>query len=127
MNHPIKLHNIGKGALVVSLLAVTWSALLAYEQGSFFLFDISESSEATSSSGRIQISKDLFAESETQKAEVESESSSDLEVEFNAFGMGGGSSITDDYEFSEFETTFEDNSSSFGTEEPPATGFFFTY
>ena len=54
----------------------------AYEQGSYFVFDILESAEAEPTKGRLAISAEALAKADTQRAPTEETNRSEFEIDF---------------------------------------------
>tara|TARA_A100001015_G_scaffold294222_1_gene371727 strand:+ start:193 stop:570 length:378 start_codon:yes stop_codon:yes gene_type:complete len=54
----------------------------AYEQGSYFVFDILESAEAEPTKGRLRIPAEALAKAEKQRATTEETDRSELEIDF---------------------------------------------
>ena len=54
----------------------------AYEQGSYFIFDILESAEAEPTKGRLAIPAEALAKADTQRAPTEETNRSEFEIDF---------------------------------------------
>ena len=54
----------------------------AYEQGSYFVFDILESAEAEPTKGRLAIPAEALAKADTQRAPTEETNRSEFEIDF---------------------------------------------
>lgn len=112
--------------------------LFAFEQGSFFLFDIREDASEAVATGRIAVASSAF-KSETSEADTrlaEDEPKSEFETEVTSLktktetaATGGIEMLESEIEKPKTKTSFGDEfgESSFGEDQPSTGGFFFTY
>ena len=67
---------------VIVILMAHLSPVHSYEQGSYFIFDIIESTEATPTSGRLAIPAEALTQAKTKSATAEEIKSSEFEIDF---------------------------------------------
>jgi hypothetical protein len=67
---------------VIVILMASLSSVHSYEQGSYFVFDIIESAEATPTKGRLAIPAEAFAQAKTKTATAVENESSEFEIDF---------------------------------------------
>ena len=68
-------------AVIVILMAYT-SSVHSYEQGSYFVFDIIESSESEPIKGRLAIPSEALAQTKTRSATAEEIERNEFEIDF---------------------------------------------
>ncbi len=68
---------------VIIILMVYLCSVHSYEQGSYFIFDIIESAEATPTSGRLAIPAEALTHAKTKSAIAEEIKYSEFEIDFN--------------------------------------------
>ena len=67
---------------VIVILMASLSSVRSYEQGSYFVFDIIESAEATPAKGRLAIPAESLAQSKTKSATTVEIKRSEFEIDF---------------------------------------------
>ena len=67
---------------VIIILMASLSSVHSYEQGSYFVFDIIESAEATPTKGRLAIPAEALAQSKTKSATTVEIKRSEFEIDF---------------------------------------------
>ena len=67
---------------VIVILMASLSSVRSYEQGSYFVFDIIESEEATPAKGRLAIPAESLAQSKTKSATTVEIKRSEFEIDF---------------------------------------------
>lgn len=116
-----------RGWLVVGLLATCLGLpLAAYQQGSFFLFDIREDAPASGTAGRIVVAASAFKTGPAKPA-TQAAGPSEFETRITSFGSDGSTLKSSGVQLLEVETDAPKIESSFGDEPPVPSGFFFTY
>ena len=68
-------------AVIVILMACT-SSVHSYEQGSYFVFDIIESSESKPTKGRLTLPAEALVQTKTKRATAEEIERSEFEIDF---------------------------------------------
>lgn len=104
--------------------------LSAYQQGSFFLFDIRDDAATEKGiAGRIVLASSLF-KNKASKPESESatkEKKSEFETGVSSFKLKGSDSISTGIKVLDTEDDDATIESSFGEDPPPPSGFYFSY
>ena len=67
---------------VIVILMASLSSVHSYEQGSYFVFDIIESAEATPTKGRLAIPAEALAQAKTKTATAVEIERSEFEIDF---------------------------------------------
>ena len=67
---------------VIVILMASLSSVHSYEQGSYFVFDINESAEATPTKGRLAIPAEALAQAKKKTATAVEIERSELEIDF---------------------------------------------
>ena len=67
---------------VIVILMVCTNSVHSYEQGSYFVFDIIESSESEPTKGRLSIPAEALAQTKTKRAKAEKIERSGFEIDF---------------------------------------------
>jgi hypothetical protein len=113
--------------IVVGLLTATLSLpLVAFQQGTYFLFDVRQDVSEISKTERILIAASVFqAKEATREPKVARQS--EFETKITSLGGEAKTPALDDLEILKFETADSKTESSFGDSPPPPSGFFFTY
>lgn len=120
-----------KSCLLGTLLAIVLSpGLSAFQQGSFFLFDIREDGDKASSAGRIVIAKSVFkkksADSKTQIAKEESKKS-EFEAAITVFETKETGKSDSKFQLLDDSVSGSDTESVFDENPQKPAGFYFTY
>ena len=112
--------------MVVGLLTTSLSLpLVAYQQGTYLLFDVRQDISETSKTGRIVVAASVFeAKAATRETKVPEQS--EFETKITSFGTEGSTSASG-VEVLHTETDAPKIESSFGDSPPAPSGFFFTY
>ena len=67
---------------VIVILMICTSSVHSYEQGSYFVFDIIESSESEPTKGRLTIPAEALVQTKTKRATAEEIERSEFEIDF---------------------------------------------
>ena len=115
--------------LAIGLLATCLGGpLAAYQQGSFFLFDLRADDSAKGTAGRIVMAATLFTSQTTKPtARAAATVPSEFETKITSFGSDGSTLKSSDIKILDAEYDTPSSGSSFGDEPPATSGFFFTY
>ncbi|HKK80147.1 MAG TPA: hypothetical protein VJ933_10975 [Phaeodactylibacter sp.] len=122
----------GRIWLATGLLMLCFSlSLSAYEQGSYYLFDLREDTAvAKAPSGRILISATVFKSKElktTPKVAGKGEKKSEFETEITSFRKDDSDSVTTGITILDEGKDASKSQSTFGENAPATGGFFFNY
>lgn len=107
--------------LSATLLVVAGCQLSAFEQGTYFIYQIVEESDAQVIDKRLAVNSELFIEAEETQAAVDPEVTerSEFEMDYNSFGTTSSSDFSDSPTAStETSTTSESSAFNLVTEEP---------
>jgi len=109
------------------LAAALFLPLSAYEQGSYFVFDIRGDAEAKSASGRIVVAASLFKIKNVNLTMARKEKKSEFETEITSFKSDDSDSVATGIEILDEGKDGSEGGSTFGESAPDSGGFFFNY
>ncbi|MFO8028191.1 MAG: hypothetical protein R6U56_11050 [Opitutales bacterium] len=117
--------------LAVGLLAASLSPqLFAYQQGTYFLFEIrNDADTAEDTSGRIVVSATVFQNEElkTDTGVAGTKKTGEFEQGINNISMKGGDSVTTGIDILDAEEDDSATEPTFGEDAPASGGFYFSY
>lgn len=117
--------------IVIGLLtAVLGLPLSAYQQGSYFLFDIRDDADsAKGTAGRIVLHSSIFQKQavEPKTGIAEKQKKSAFEAEITDFKSEGSDSVTTGIEILDESKQDSKTESEFDGTKPASSGFFFSY
>lgn len=127
----LEIKAFGKAWVISALLMFSFGiALSAYQQGSYFLFDIREDADESSVAGRIVVAASVFkdkkVDAQTQLAE-KAAPKSEFESGISVFESSDSTPKSSQFKITEVETDEKATESTFGESQPTQGGFFFTY
>ena len=113
--------------LVVGLLATCLSQpLMAYQQGSFFLFDIREDAAESGTAGRIVVAASIF-KAELPNPATKPAGQSEFETRITSLGNDDSTLGPSGAKILDTEVDAPKSKSSFGDDPPAPSGFYFSY
>lgn len=117
--------------IVIGLLtAVLGLPLSAYQQGSYFLFDIRDDADsAKGTAGRIVLHSSIFQKQtvEAKTGIAAKQKKSAFEAKITDFKSEGSDSVTTGIEILDESKGDSETESAFGETKPASSGFFFSY